>query len=145
MAMGDHEYKRVCQACEESFVAHHPASKYCSDRCRKRKVRAEKKAATAGPTSTVGEATEQPGGPGGTYAKVLAALTAAGRADTWLGSVALNLAMRVDTTTAAMGYAPMVKELRTTMEAALAGAEVKVADPLDELRAKRDHKRAAAR
>lgn len=142
MAMGDHQYKRVCQGCGTEFVALHPASKYCADRCRKRKARAEKKWGDATPAPAPSEPSEQSGG---TYAKVLAALEEAGRADTWLGSVALNLAMRVDTTTAAMGYAPMVKELRTTMEAALAGAEKKVADPLDELRAKRDSKRAAAR
>lgn len=69
-----------------------------------------------------------------------AELDAAGRADTYLGAAALALADRIDQSTAVMGFAALVKELRATMDAALAGVK-KVADPLDELRARRDAKR----
>ena len=80
-------------------------------------------------------------GVAGTVASVQAELEAAGRADTYLGSAALALAERIDRSTAVMGFAALVKELRSTMAAALAGASV-AADSLDELAARRAGKRA---
>jgi hypothetical protein len=68
-------------------------------------------------------------------------LESAGRAETYLGACALALADRIDQATAVMGYAALIKELRATMDAALAGVQ-RAADPLDELRARRDSKRA---
>lgn len=75
----------------------------------------------------------------GTVAAVRAQLEAAGRAETYLGAAALALAERIDNSTAVMGFAPLVKELRSTMDAALAGVKV-AGDPVDELRARRDRK-----
>jgi hypothetical protein len=70
-------------------------------------------------------------------------LERAGRLDTYLGAVALVLAERIDQSVGASpGLASLVRQLRATMGAALAGAEP-VADPLDQLRARRDHVRAA--
>jgi hypothetical protein len=73
----------------------------------------------------------------------MAELQAAGRADTALGQQALALAERVnnprDTGSA---IAALSKELRAVMVEALKGAEV-AADPLDELRARRDRIRSA--
>jgi hypothetical protein len=51
----------------------------------------------------------------------------------------LALAERVDSSTAVMGFAALVKELRVTMDAAMAGVTTAV-DPVDELRAWRDRK-----
>jgi HPt (histidine-containing phosphotransfer) domain-containing protein len=84
----------------------------------------------------------QDGTPGTTVAAVTAQLEAADRLQTYLGASAVALAHRIDQSTAVMGFAALVKELRSTMDAALAG--VKVADdPIDELRARRDGKRAS--
>jgi hypothetical protein len=76
-----------------------------------------------------------------TVGAVQAQLEAAARAETYLGASALRLAERIDQSTAVMGFAALVKELRSTMDAALAG--VKVAnDPVDEIRLRRERKHA---
>jgi hypothetical protein len=72
---------------------------------------------------------------------VQAKLEAAGRSETYLGAAALALADRIDQSTAVMGFAALVKELRATMDAALDGVQ-QAADPLDELKRRRDAKRA---
>lgn len=74
---------------------------------------------------------------GSTVEAVRAELVAAGRADSYLGRAALALAYRVDTSTAVMGFAALVKELRATMDAAT-GDVTSAGDPVDELRARRD-------
>jgi len=74
---------------------------------------------------------------GTTVEAVRAELEAAGRVDTYLGRAALALAVRIDESTAVMGFAALVKELRATMQAATEGVVV-AADPIDELRARRD-------
>ncbi len=69
-------------------------------------------------------------------------LAAAGRLDTALGQQALALAVKLSSpfdTGSAM--AAVSRELRAVREEALRGAE-QVADPLDELRLRRDAKRA---
>lgn len=53
----------------------------------------------------------------------------------------MALAQQIDSATAVQNIAPATKELRLTMVAALAGVQ-SVADPLDELRGRRDRKRA---
>ncbi len=78
---------------------------------------------------------------GKAVASVRAELEGAGRVDTYLGALALVLAERIDGSTAVMGFAALAKELRVTMDAALAGVTV-AADPVDELRTRRDSKRA---
>jgi hypothetical protein len=76
-------------------------------------------------------------------AKSRATLEAAGRLDTWEGAVALQLAARLDAQVreGGMGVAAIVREHRASMEEALKGASV-AADPLDELRERRDRRRA---
>jgi hypothetical protein len=76
-----------------------------------------------------------------TVSKVRAALTEAGRLDTYLGAAAVQLAERIDNATAVMGFAALVKELRSTMDAALAGAEKAEPDAVDQLAAKRAQRR----
>ena len=75
-------------------------------------------------------------------AAVRAELEVAGRDGTYMGALALTLADRMDGSKSIMGYAAMAKELRSTMDAALVGVRV-AADPVDELRLRRDRVRDA--
>jgi hypothetical protein len=68
-------------------------------------------------------------------AAVRAELERAGRADTYLASAAVALAERIDQSTAVVGLSGLVRELRATMDAALAGVR-SAADPVDDLRAR---------
>lgn len=72
----------------------------------------------------------------------LAALEEAGRTDTPAGRAALLLARRLDMTTADTGssIAALVREHRATLAAALANAQT--GDRVDELKERRDRKRA---
>ena len=73
----------------------------------------------------------------------LAALQEADRAETPGGRAALLLARRLDMTTADTGssIAALVREHRATLAAALANAQT--GDQVDELKERRDRKRAA--
>ena len=74
---------------------------------------------------------------------VRAELATAGCLDTYLGAAAVQLADRIDQSVgSAPGLAGMVRELRATMYAALAGNR-SAADPVDEIRARRDRIRAS--
>lgn len=91
---------------------------------------------------TLGSPVERPatlGTVGATHAE----LERAGRLDTHLGQSALALAARIDSATAVMGFAALVKELRMTMVEALKGAP-RQADELDELEERRRQKFASA-
>lgn len=122
--------RRRCDSCTELYEPKRSNSRFCSEACRKRASRRrddEQSASKRRPRA------------GETRKRVQSELAEAGRAETYLGAIALALADRVDQSTAVMGYAALTKELRATMDAALAGAQV-AADPLDELRARRDRK-----
>jgi len=56
--------------------------------------------------------------------------------------MAMQLARRVDQATAVMGYAALVKQLMATLDAAMKGVAVRT-DAVDDLKARRDAKRAA--
>ena len=76
----------------------------------------------------------------GVYGATLSELNAAGRADTAKGRACLLLAERLDERVdTAAGAAAAVKQLRESLDDALAGATV-VADPVDELRRRREAK-----
>jgi len=109
---------------------------YCSKSCRQAASRAKKHSVGLAAVST-GDVADSVS----TVATVRRQLEAAGRLDTYLGSAAVQLAHRIDQSTAVMGFAALVKELRSTMDAAMAGVQV-ADDPIDELRARRDGKRA---
>jgi hypothetical protein len=69
-------------------------------------------------------------------------LDAAGRLDSWLGQSALELARRISSSLeSGASAASMTKQLRETMADALKGAAT-ADDALDELRKRRDSKRA---
>jgi hypothetical protein len=75
----------------------------------------------------------------GCEALVVQALTQANRLRTVKGQIAIALARRVDAATVVMGFAALTKELERAYEAAMAGVTV-AADPIDEIRARRDSK-----
>ena len=77
----------------------------------------------------------------GTADAVRAELEAAGRSDTSLGRAAVVLAERVDSgQDAGSGLAALVKQLSVTLGEALEGSAA--ASPLDELRERRERRRA---
>ena len=120
---------RVCLCgCGRSLAGRTPKARYFEANCRKKAFKDRQNAPTA-PSDR------------GTVERVTVELERAGRLDTWQGAAALQLAQRIDDSTAVMGFAALVKELRATMDVALAGA-VSAADPVDELRARRDRLRA---
>lgn len=78
--------------------------------------------------------------PDGVYAATLAELESAGRVHTAKGQACLLLADRLDERVdTAAGAASAVKQLRESLDDALAGATV-AADPVDELRRRREAK-----
>lgn len=86
------------------------------------------------------EALPAPAAATGVYGATLTELESAGRAGTSAGQAALILADQlVNGSHSGAGYAALVKELRATLDAALEGAAV-AADPLDELKRRRDQK-----
>lgn len=121
----------TCSNCGEAFESTSPKAKYCGSKCRKAAFRLRGGAQVV----TLGTELERPG----TAAMVRVELEAAGRAETYLGAAAVALAERIDSATAVMGFAALVKELRSTMDAALAGVE-RTADVVDEVKAARDRK-----
>lgn len=130
--------QRRCVVCSRPFEALRPQGKYCGATCRQRARRAapvppptpiDGGAAGAGPD--VGE---------DVVSSVLAELTAAGRQNTALGVLAVQLAQRMTQFDTGGGLAALSKELRAVMAAALQEAPAS-ADLIDELRARRDAKR----
>lgn len=137
--------KRSCEACGGEYEAIRNTARYCGERCRKRgqrghRVKPPRRAAeqpvSASPSPSPSEVEV-----GGVAVVVRETLAAVNRDGTYLGALAVSLAARIDESTAAMGLAPLAQQLRSTMDAALEGTG-QVADALDELRARRDRKRA---
>lgn len=130
---------RNCDVCRSPYEAKRPNSKFCSDRCRKRSQRAPD--ALVPPFENPHEPVD---GPGALTMATFFELEAAGRAATSVGIAAILLAQRLDRPTADTGssIAALVREHRATLAEAVRGAAA--ADPMDELRAARDRKRAAS-
>lgn len=126
--------QRNCDSCANPYTAQRPNSRFCSESCRKKAARGTDSPRTEPIIVAEGAST--------TRSRVQAELEAAGRSETYLAGCALALADRIDQSTAVMGYAALIKELRSTMDQALEGAK-QAADPLDELKARRDSKRAS--
>lgn len=122
---------RRCDFCGTAYIAQRSSSKYCSSTCRVR--------ASAAKTSPDAEPVSE-----GTTRATQAALEAANRLDDPSGQAALVLARRIDQNTDnGSGMAALVREHRTTLQAALANAHEN-ADPIDQLRTMRDAKRRRA-
>jgi len=124
---------RECEFCSAPVTSSAPTARFCTARCRKRSFLARRQAAAAVSAPAVGE--------GAAGRAVLTELEAAGRHQGHLAASALVLARQIDGATALRSVAAEVKELRAVMLAALAGVQ-SAADALDELRGRRDRKRA---
>lgn len=133
----------VCSGCGLVFEAKRATARYCSDRCKKRVQRgqgppAEEPAAPVSPRQASGPVIGQ------VAVRVIADLTKAGRLDTPMGALAVQLAGRVESpyeTGAAV--AALSRELSRVLDLALEGAN-KETDLLDELKERRDRTRGAA-
>lgn len=128
---------RACDLCQEMYEAARPSSRFCSSRCRTRAHREPPAVllpalgvVSVRPVTAVRDA-------------VHAELAAAGREGSYLGSLALGLAARIDSHNDGIALALLIRELRQTMDAALTAEHSAVADPVDELRARRDQVRHA--
>lgn len=137
--------RKSCEACGVDFEAKRTARKYCGERCKKRAQRRPGGVKAHDPVEVpvVMPLPEVPqDGPVAVATRV--ELELAGRANSAAGNAALALARRIDTGTAETGssLAAMVREHRATLAEAVRGA-VAAADPLDELRARRERKSAS--
>lgn len=130
---------RACDFCSIEYEAKHPSSRFCTAVCRKRNQRSPRQPPAVAPPVLA----ELPA-PGGTALTdaTRAELTAAGRVDSALGRAALLLAQRLDASEREPGtaLAALIREHRAARSEALRGAKA-AADPVDELRARRDRKR----
>jgi hypothetical protein len=123
--------QRHCDRCGKPYEAKRPTSKYCSSSCRSRQSTNPKASVTAIPPKTDAA---------GLTAVTERQLDAANRLDTVLGQQALALAQRIASPhETGASVASLSKEFRAVMEAAMDGVNA-VANPLDELRARRERK-----
>lgn len=131
--------RRNCAACSAEFDAKRDTAKYCSARCRVRANSSKPKTDRPGPPRPVPADVD-----GELTAATLTELTAAGRVDSAFGRAALLLARRLDSPVIEPGsaVAAMVRQHAASLADALKGAAAEV-DPVDELRSRRDRKRAA--
>jgi hypothetical protein len=131
--------QRECIQCGKTFDA--PRSKVCSQVCRQRQTRG---ASPTTPSSIAIDAAVA--AKVGIVSAVMTELEAAGKIGSSLGQAAIRLAVRLETseTDTGAGLASLSKELRAVMTQLTAAAPA-VTDQLDELRSRRDSKRAASR
>jgi hypothetical protein len=134
---------RTCDICGCEYEAKRKDSRACSATCRKRKGRGAGPAPV--PAAATSAAAGEPAKPISLVEATRLELTAAGKADTVLGQLALSLAGRLSGSVT--GIAALSKEFRAVKAEAL--GEVPGANPapgtgdtVDELRARRNAKRA---
>lgn len=127
--------KRECDVCGCSYVAKSPRSKTCGDACRQRLSRGAAKVARPSRSAlTVGVGSDL-------VTVTRSTLEAAGRLDSVAGQQALRVAEAMVEPDTSSSVAALSKALSAVMAEALQNA-VSAGDPLDELRARRDAKRA---
>lgn len=135
--------RKQCASCASEWEAKSAKAKYCSDRCRVRAYE-RRKAGTDSQTGQVVPLEPQQPSTESLVAATRAELEHTGRVDTALGQSALALAQRVDAGSSEPGssFAALVREHRAVLAEAVKDAET-AADPLDEVRARRERKRAS--
>lgn len=126
---------RNCDSCGKPYEAKRASSKFCGDTCRKRAQR------DPAPPSAGDEVVPHDTPPSGALLEaVRAELIEGERLDTALGAQALEIAARMSSPfETGSSIASLSRELRAVMNDALKNAK-KVADPVDELRQRRDRK-----
>ena len=140
---------RACDACGATFAARSVKARFCSDKCRSRaRYRREVLGAPettippAKPKRTRKPKAEPLDSPTGALGAVVAELTAAGRLQSSAGQAAVALASRIDAgAESSSGLAALTREMRAAMAEATANV-AQAGDALDELRAKREARRA---
>lgn len=132
--------RKACAECGEEFEAKRTAAMYCSGRCTKRAQRRPNPQEGPAP---VREMPVQPSA-GSVTASTQAELERAGREESAAGQSALALARRIDASSGetGSGVAALVREHRAVLAEALKDAET-AADPIDELRTRRERKLAS--
>jgi len=126
---------KICGDCGLTFEAKRATAKYCGERCRKRAQR--RPPALIAPSPAI----DEPASIGPTALATTAELELAGRLDTAVGQAAVILARRIDASSGETGssLASLVREHRAALAEAMRDSEGK-ADPLDELRTRRERK-----
>ncbi|AHG24322.1 hypothetical protein PBI_MICHELLEMYBELL_1 [Mycobacterium phage MichelleMyBell] len=133
--------RRECAVCGQPFEAQRPQAKYCGETCRKRAQRGGIAKQKQQQTAPAPAASAAPSG-GGLIETVQAALEQADRLNTIAGQHALELARRIVYAPGMnTGVAALSKQLQAVLAEALAGTAPVAADPVDELKARRDAKR----
>ena len=134
---------RECDQCGKSFEAKRSTAKYCGSTCRARRATGQPPVKLASPADVTPLPRPDAGERGPVAAATLIMLTDCARESTPLGVLALHLAATIDDLmTPANAKAALAKSLRETLAEAVKGANV-ADNPVDELRRKRDLKRAA--
>lgn len=136
---------KTCARCARPFIAKRQVARFCSVACRNAAAAARAKGQPESKALPKPKASRKPkpeATPTGTLGAVVAELTAAGRLDSSSGQAAIALARRIDDgAESSSGLASLTRELRAAMAEALARAEA-AGDALDELRARREARRA---
>ena len=137
----------TCATCSSDFDARSSRARFCSAKCR---TQAHYRRTKLGLPERL-EPQSKPkrtckpklaDSPTGTLGAVIAELTDAGRLDTSAGQAAVALATRIDQgAESSSGLAALTREMRAAMAEALANV-AQAGDALDELRARREARRA---
>jgi hypothetical protein len=137
----------TCARCAQTFSTSSRRARFCSPKCRTQATRARAKGepetvAAPKPKRTRKAKPQAEAVSTGTLGAVVAELQAAGRLDSSAGQAAVALARRIDDgAESSAGLAALTREMRAAMAEALSGAEA-TGDALDELRARREARRA---
>jgi hypothetical protein len=143
----------TCASCSTDFDARSSRARFCSSKCRTAahyrrtklgipETRDPKPAPKAPAKGRKPKAQAEPDSPTGTLGAVIAELTEAGRLQTSAGQAAVALATRIDAgAESSSGLAALTREMRAAMAEATANV-AQAGDALDELRAKREARRA---
>lgn len=127
--------QRNCSICGRPFEAQRSTAKYCGSTCRANASMGAKPARTPAK-----KAISAPIGPDSLEAATLAHLQEVERADSVLGVQAVSLARLIESpSTMPSAVAALSREFREVMKAAMEGVAAQ-ADPLDELRARRERR-----
>ncbi len=140
----------TCARCAQTFSTSSRRARFCSPKCRTQATRARARGeaeSVAVPPKPKPKRTRKPvvleaDATVGALGAVLAELRAAGRLDSSAGQAAVALARRIDDgAESSSGLAALTREMRAAMAEALSRVEAS-GDALDELRARREARRA---
>jgi hypothetical protein len=134
----------TCATCSTDFNARSSRARFCSAKCRTAAHYRRTKLGIPETRETKPKARKPKpvDSPTGTLGAVIAELTAAGRLQTSAGQAAIVLARRIDDgAESSSGLAALTREMSARMAEATANV-VQAGDALDELRAKREARRA---